>query len=181
MLCDFCKKNEATIYLEQLNAQGQKKKINICTECAIARGIGPDPQSLGQVVNLFNELSETAKKLAEINNRLCPVCGRKLGEIKRTGKVGCPECYAVFKNEIRFFLNKNGAKELYKGTMPARLSSFHSVLTDRIALQNKLNFAVEHEDYEKAAMYRDYLKALEKNPISSGESFSNESFSSEES
>ena len=50
--------------------------------------------------------------------------------------------------------------------MPARLASFHSVLNDRIALQNKLNDAVAHEDYEKAAMYRDYLHALEKHPVS---------------
>ena len=49
--------------------------------------------------------------------------------------------------------------------MPHRLASVHSVLTDRIMLQNKLNAAVEREDYEKAAMYRDYLKALEKNPV----------------
>ena len=50
--------------------------------------------------------------------------------------------------------------------MPQRLSTFRSVLTDRIMLQNKLNAAVEDENYEKAAMYRDYLKALEKKAVS---------------
>ena len=40
------------------------------------------------------------------------------------------------------------------------------MLTDRIMLQNKLNAAVEDENYEKAAMYRDYLKALEKKAVS---------------
>ena len=39
-----------------------------------------------------------------------------------------------------------------------------------MALQDKLNDAVAKEDYEKAAMYRDYLRALEKNAVSgSGE------------
>ncbi len=172
MLCDFCKKNEAAIYLEQMNSDGKKKKINICIECAMARGIGLDASNIGNSIgSLFKELAETSKKVAEINSRLCPVCGMQLGEIKKSGKVGCPECYAIFKNEIRFFLEKNGAKELYKGTMPTRLPSVHSVLTDRIALQNKMNAAVEQEEYEKAAMYRDYLKALEKNSVSSGEDF----------
>ena len=41
-----------------------------------------------------------------------------------------------------------------------------SVLNDRVILQNKLNIAIQKEDYEKAAMYRDYLKALEKNAVS---------------
>jgi protein arginine kinase activator len=36
-------------------------------------------------------------------------------------------------------------------------------------MKNKLNDAVASEDYEKAAMYRDYLHALEKSPVSGGD------------
>ena len=53
--------------------------------------------------------------------------------------------------------------------MPNRLSTFRSVLTDRIALQAKLEESIKNEDYEKAAIYRDYLKALEKSPVAGGE------------
>ena len=52
--------------------------------------------------------------------------------------------------------------------MPQRLSSVHSVLNDRMILQNKLDAAVASEDYEKAAMYRDYLKALENEAVADG-------------
>jgi protein arginine kinase activator len=62
-------------------------------------------------------------------------------------------------------MEKNGIKEIFKGKMPVRLSSVRSVLNDRVILQNKLNVAVEKEDYEKAAIYRDCLKALEKNAV----------------
>lgn len=65
-------------------------------------------------------------------------------------------------------LENNGVKDVFKGTMPARLSTIHSVLNDRVILQNKLNDALSREDYEKAAMYRDYLKALEKQSVSDG-------------
>ena len=99
-------------------------------------------------------------------NKLCPVCGTSLKEITRNGKTGCPECYAIFKNDVRHFLETNGIKEIFKGSMPARLSSVRSVLNDRVVLQNKLNIAIQKEDYEKAAMYRDYLKALEKSAVS---------------
>ena len=49
--------------------------------------------------------------------------------------------------------------------MPKRLDTFRSVLTDRIALQGKLEESLKNEDYEKAAVYRDYLRALEKSPV----------------
>ncbi|MEE1181193.1 MAG: UvrB/UvrC motif-containing protein [Treponema sp.] len=169
MICDFCHEREAVIFMEQMTGLGLRRKINICLECAIDRGISPDPKSIeSSIGNLFKELSEVSKKITERENRVCPVCGTKLGDIKKTGKTGCPECYAIFKNEIRQALENNGVKDVFKGTMPARLSTIHSVLNDRVILQNKLNDALEREDYEKAAMYRDYLKALESHAVSDG-------------
>lgn len=49
--------------------------------------------------------------------------------------------------------------------MPNYVKGFRSVLTDRILLQSKLEESIEKEDYEKAAVYRDYLKALEKTSV----------------
>lgn len=166
MVCDFCHENEAVIFIEQVSSSGQKRKIGMCMECAIARGISSDPKSIeSSIGNLFNEITANVKKLEKENNRLCPVCGTSLAEIKKTGFTGCPECYAIFKDEIQKILLTKGISGNYTGSMPSRLASFKSVLNDRIALQNKLNDAVQKEDYEKAAMYRDYLHALEKNPV----------------
>lgn len=168
MICDFCHEREAVIFMEQMNG-GQKRKINICFECAMERGISSDPKSIeSSIGNLFKELSEASKKIAEKENRICPVCGTSLGSIRKSGKAGCPECYEIFKNDVRQMLEANGIKDVFKGTMPARLSSIHSVLNDRVILQNKLNDALKREDYERAAMYRDYLKALEKDAVSDG-------------
>lgn len=167
MVCDFCHEREAVIFVEQVNNNGQKRKISMCMECAIARGISDDPKKIeSSIGDLFNELTATAKKIELENNRMCPVCGTSLADIKRFGYTGCPECYAIFKGSIQSYLVDKGIGGTYTGSMPARLASFHSVLNDRIALQNKLNDAVAHEDFEKAAMYRDYLHALEKHPVS---------------
>ncbi|MCI7577857.1 MAG: UvrB/UvrC motif-containing protein [Spirochaetia bacterium] len=169
MICDFCHEREAVIFMEQMTGIGQRRKINICLECAMERGISPDPKNIeSSIGNLFKELTDVSKKISEKENRICPVCGTSLGEIRKTGKAGCPECYAIFKNDIRQMLENNGVKDVFKGTMPARLSTIHSVLNDRVILQNKLNDALSREDYEKAAMYRDYLKALEKQSVSDG-------------
>ncbi|MBP5251944.1 MAG: UvrB/UvrC motif-containing protein [Treponema sp.] len=169
MICDFCHEREAAIFLEQTTFDGTKRKINICMDCALERGITAGSSSIEQSIgNLFKELAQAAKKINEINSKMCPVCGTNLGSIKKTLKTGCPECYAIFKDEIKTILASKKFDAPYTGTMPSRLANIHSVLNDRIALQNKLNAAIENEDYEKAAMYRDFLRALSRSPVSSG-------------
>ncbi len=178
MVCDFCHEKEAVIFLEQTNRDGQRRKINICFACAIERGISPNgarssaafAKSIeSSIGNLFKELADASKRIADKENKCCPVCGTSLFEIKKKGNTGCPECYSIFKNDIRHLLESNGINEVFKGSMPQRLLTVRSVLNDRAALQSKLNSALEREDYEKAAMYRDYLKALEKSAVSEGD------------
>ena len=169
MICDFCHEREAVIFMEQTTSDGSRRKIHICTDCALERGITSDSRSIEQSIgNLFKELARAAKRIDEMNSKMCPVCGTNLGSIKKTLKTGCPECYAIFKDEIKNLMSQKGLNGSYTGSMPSRLANIRSVLNDRIALQNKLNAAVQNEDYEKAAMYRDYLRALEKTAVSSG-------------
>ena len=166
MVCDFCREREAVIFLEQVSGGGQKRKLNMCMECAMERGISSDPRSIeASLGNLFREFAQVSKMIALDNSRMCPVCGTSIGEIRKTGLVGCPECYAIFKSDVRKFMEGRGIRGQYSGTMPERLATVHSVLNDRMILQNKMEAAAAEENYEKAAMYRDYLKALEKTAV----------------
>lgn len=171
MVCDFCHEREAVIFLEQVSGDGSKRKICMCKECAIERGVSSDPKNIeSSIGSLFSELAEITKRLKADAERLCPVCGTSVGKLRKTFLAGCPECYAIFKADVQKLLGSKNISGNYSGTMPARLASFKSVLNDRIILQNKLDMAVKNEDYEKAAMYRDYLRALEKNAVApSGE------------
>ncbi len=49
----------------------------------------------------------------------------------------------------------------YQGSLPKRLKDYQSLLVDKMTIKIKLEEAVAAEDYEKAAFYRDYLKAME--------------------
>lgn len=161
MICDFCKKNDAVVFIE-LSGNEQKKHINLCRFCAQKAGITGDPKSVSSIIS---ELTKLSRHFSETDKKACPVCGTKLALIKQTRRAGCPECYSIFKAEIREMLKKGGIRGTYSGKMPLRLSTFRSVLTDRIALQGKLEESLKKEDYEKAAVYRDYLRALEKSPV----------------
>jgi len=170
MICDLCNENEAVLYIEQANGN-TKRKLNLCIECARRYGVSPDSKTIGKsLAALFNAFSDIGnRKVSEDDKKLCPVCGTSLSTIRNSKHAGCPECYSIFKEDIAPIFKNIGVVSSYTGSMPKRLKNFRSVLTDRIVIQAKLEESLKHEDYEKAAMYRDYLKALEKTPVAGGD------------
>lgn len=169
MVCDLCKKNDAVIFLEAIGKSG-KRKINLCPQCAMARGIQTpvSSQNSENLAAVFKEIEEK-EELSDTNSKkLCPICGRSLYLILKNGTAGCPECYEIFKSDIQKSLKERGVSGVYTGSMPKRLVSFRNSLTDRADLQAKLDEAVKNENYEKAAVYRDFLKALERGSVSDG-------------
>lgn len=168
MLCDLCGSRKAVIFVQQVTASG-KKEIHICEQCAAEQGVDSSSENIG--INLQNLVNGFAPE-----RKVCSVCGRSIDDIRKTGNVGCPECYAAFQSEIRSLLQKSGAEFPYTGSMPKKLAYFRSILTDRIAIQTKLQASIENEDYEKAAKYRDFLRALETPAVTGADDFSAEAF-----
>ncbi|MGP1457706.1 MAG: UvrB/UvrC motif-containing protein [Treponema sp.] len=166
MQCDLCHNEEAVIFIEQVGPNGTRK-VNLCLKCASERGIA-SPNAAPQKINIdaiFKEIDEKIRSADPDARRLCPVCGKNLALIKKSLAAGCPECYEVFKDEIKTVMSAHGMAGLYTGSLPKRLAGFRNALTDRNDLQTKLDEAVRAENYEKAAVYRDYLRALEKGSV----------------
>jgi Uncharacterized protein with conserved CXXC pairs len=166
MQCDLCHNEEAVIFIEQVGPH-ETRKVNLCLKCASERGIA-SPNTPPQKINIdaiFKEIEEKILASDPDAKRVCPVCGKSLALIKNSLCAGCPECYEVFKNEIKSAMNAHGMTGLYSGSFPKRLAGFRNALTDRNDLQAKLDRAVREENYEKAAVYRDYLRALEKGSV----------------
>ena len=92
--------------------------------------------------------------------KCCSVCGCTYDQIVKKKKIGCSECYYTFAEEFRNTLENYGISAGYKGSLPKRLKGYRSSLVDRMTMQIKLEEAIAAEEYEKAALYRDYLKVL---------------------
>jgi len=97
---------------------------------------------------------------------VCPVCGSTFKDIVKNQLIGCPECYYVFQEEIRRNYKSFGIKQPYQGSLPKHVKGFDSALVTRVEVQLKLDEAVEREEYEKAAFYRDYLKVIDSKYVS---------------
>lgn len=166
MVCDLCRKRKAVFYIEQVSKMG-RRTVNVCMQCAVEKGISTNSSpSKNSLSDIFNEINTSAHNASQSADRCCPVCGCSFSEIKKTGKVGCPECYAIFAEDIIKLMKSHGIKGPYTGTLPRRIAGFRSRLTDRMDIRTKLEESLKNEDYEKAAVYRDYLKALENTAVS---------------
>lgn len=172
MICDICKSNESAIFLQR-NYGIRTKKYYICQNCAEKLGISADSENVSQAFSIIegviNKRNNTANfKFSSLPNltKICPVCSSSFDEIFSQGKIGCAECYHTFEDE---FIKRYNITSEYSGNLPKRLKGYRSTLTDRVDIRMKLERAIQNEEYEKAALYRDYLKVLEKKQNVNGE------------
>ncbi len=152
------------MFLTQI-VNGQVSELALCESCAREKGLF-DPQSLtfaekffpeefkNRVDKLVRELTQnesTAPAPATPLDMLakCPVCGFTVEDYRRTGHLGCPDCYTVFAHEL------NPTAE------PAESADAEeSPAITRARLQQELQKAIEQEDYERAAELRDQINLL---------------------
>ncbi len=164
MLCENCKKNNATTYFKR-NINGNIQEVYLCSECAAKLDMG------GMSSSLFDFLMPNQFRLrAEREQKKCG-CGTTFYNISKSGKVGCPDCYETFKNELAAVLKKiNGAKT-HTGRGPERFKTakVEPQKTEKVenaeenketTLRKQLEAAIKCENFEEAAKIRDQIKAL---------------------
>lgn len=167
MVCDICGVRDAMMVVQQVSNSG-KKEIHICLQCASQRGLSAHNGRIEMsLAGLFESIAKAQKKQV-----VCPVCGAGSENLMRKQQLGCPECYNMFSQEIKNILTQHGVTGTYTGSMPDRLANSNSVLVNRMQLKEKLEQSVAQEEYEKAAMYRDRLKMLDKIAVGAEEAAS---------
>ena len=138
---------------------GQMKKIDLCEECAKEKGV-TDPQGFA-LADLLLGLGASSEMDSAGPELECPTCGFTQADFKKTGRLGCSTCYAVFSQPLEGML-----KQMHKGTqhigkVPKALRAQLDITKQRDQLNEQLQKAIEMENYEEAARLRDHLKELE--------------------
>lgn len=161
MKCDLCDK-EAVVHLTQV-VNGEKKEVHLCEEHAIAQGI--DINSPISITDILMGLSGSQKDISSELSLACPRCGMARDEFRKTGRLGCPDCYKTFMAELTMAIKAMHHSGQHIGKIPAR-EGFQTKVKSKIArLQKELESAVAREDFEKAARLRDQIKKCrEENP-----------------
>lgn len=174
MICGICKSNTATIHYKT-NLNGKQTELYLCPECAKKHGIGKktvfEPIDVidgffgksaddifgGLFAGMMNDGSEKS-----INEpAVCKVCGMRFSEFLHGGKIGCAECYNAFSSSLNSTVKRIHGHASHCGKVPEGRKNAMSEKKKLEELRAKLNEAIEKQEYEMAAKYRDEIREIE--------------------
>ncbi|MBQ9795661.1 MAG: UvrB/UvrC motif-containing protein [Clostridia bacterium] len=159
MKCDKC--GAPSVYHSTYIVNGVSQSTNLCRDCAIKEGVFTN-QKTGLFDDLFSSFSDLLG-FEQIDNIVCPVCKTTLKEFKTTSKLGCPNCYEIFKDEISNILNRIAPSNKHsQDTIKFKPVKTKLTKEEKIAeLREEMKQAVSEERYEDAAKIKKQITKLE--------------------
>ena len=160
MLCDVCKKRNASIHYTKI-INGKIEEKHLCETCAF------DNQDFDfdkpfSIHKLFSGLFENAKTESDkkVNDITCSNCGLTFSTFQKTGKLGCSKCYDEFSEYIRPIISGIHGHNHHRGKTPNRINPDILLKKEVDELAQKLEEAVKKEEFEQAAVLRDEIKRV---------------------
>lgn len=172
MICDACKKNEATIHITKI-INGVKHEMNLCAECAGKNeefNIVPDmdmmsPFSFQNILSgLMDYVNITSKNNKSVE-LVCKNCGANYREFKEKGLLGCSQCYENFKPTIMSVIKGVQSNVEHVGKIPRKSGRDLFQRKRMVKLKEELQKAIAIEEYERAAELRDEIRKIEKDKL----------------
>jgi protein arginine kinase activator len=157
--CQHCKK-PATIHLTQI-VNGVLNKLDMCDSCPHAKEVD-DPTGFSLADVLLGLGASQQMQQSVDKGETCPACGFTLNDFRKTGRLGCSQCYEIFAEGLVPILKDMHKNIQHKGKQPHRILEKTKYETRIRELRAQLQKAIENEQYEEAATYRDHIMQLEK-------------------
>jgi protein arginine kinase activator len=136
--------------------------MHLCEDCAKDKSLQME-QQFG-LADLLAGLSDFGKqiKTSEKTTVTCDNCGLSYDDFRKMGRLGCSRCYDSFKVPLSTLLKKIHGANKHLGKVPVKMSVQVQKAVDDIGLlQEKMQNAIESENFEEAAKLRDKIKEVE--------------------
>jgi len=160
MNCQICNKNEATIHLTEIT-NGLRTEMHICERCAASQQISIKSQvSVNELLtNLLASQPSDDELLGPSGQKAsCPCCGFTLSHFTKEAVLGCPYDYEVFEKAFLPLIKKaHDGRTIHCGKVPSRTPPDAKKQIELLNMRQKLNEAIQSEDYEAAAKLRDKI------------------------
>ncbi len=166
MLCDICAKNPATVHLTEI-VDEQMNELHLCEECARTKSAAMESQfGLSDLLAGMADFGKPSDREKEIISAKCPSCGLTYADFKKIGRLGCAECYNVFRKYLAPLLKRIHGSNQHIGKAPAQTEAISTARVskkkiDLQELKNQLLEAIKKEAFEEAARLRDAIKVIE--------------------
>ncbi len=178
MLCQMCSKKEATFHYKS-NENGHISEKHLCRECAHKEGymskeLFSDFDNFGMLEDFFDTTAEgmlggffknimdtpSQKTLKAVS--VCPTCGMRFSDFLKQGRLGCTQCYSTFSSSLEPTIKRIHGNIRHNGKFPDGRHEKLEKESKLNSLREKLKTAIEAQEYEDAAKYRDEIRELEK-------------------
>ncbi len=165
MVCNVCKQAEAKVHLTQI-VDGVTKKVDLCEACSKAKGVDdPTGFALADLLLGLGAAQEAPPVAAEDSPQIvCPQCGFSHADFKKSGRLGCAECYQTFAEGLESLLKPMHKGTRHVGKVPRAMKQNRDMAVQLKALHQKLDKAIADENFEEAAVLRDEIKMAKQNP-----------------
>ena len=163
MMCDECGIRPANIHLTTIVGSERQEK-NLCSAC-VAKYQKTFPKlDLGNLAGILGGLLDPAKRIdSEEDAKIeltCRKCGMTYREFKKGDQLGCPECYAAFRQPLEKALGRMHGNTQHAGKVPDGVSGSIALKLSIEKARKELAVAIGAERYEQAAELRDKIRML---------------------
>ena len=163
MLCENCGDADAVVHLTRVKNDAMTK-VHLCQNCAAETGVQADtPPVASPLADFLAQMGQGAPG-AEVEQagEPCGFCGLTLAGFRESGRLGCPHCYTTFDSHLRGLLRRVHGGTQHVGKVYLMPEPSEGEVARRLErLREKLNRAVECEDFERAAAIRDQINSVE--------------------
>jgi protein arginine kinase activator len=162
--CDMCAKAASIFYTQIIN--GQVQKVNLCEECSKKKEGVTDPTGfalaellLGMTENKSPTATSPSADATDTESLICDSCGFSQADFKKTGRLGCSQCYELLRSDICAVLKNIHRGDRHVGKVPSR--HYREQMADQVThLQDEMQRAINEERFEEAARLRDEISRL---------------------
>lgn len=144
LICQHCKKRPATVnFVETVG--GEMVALHLCDRCYKYKYGEFEKVTENAIINgLFGPSAPAVQKV-------CKVCGMRFEDYERTGLLGCPSCYDVFKEQLMPSIAGIQGKTCHVGKPGGDHSGEHDLRLKLKMLQEQLESAITAGDYRAAS------------------------------
>lgn len=171
MICESCGANEASVHMMMI-VNGEKTEKNLCAICASSQdsimGISPFSVQQWMAGILNNGQAQKTLPIQQQKDLVCSNCGMKYNAFKKTGKLGCHQCYKDFSDVLAPLIKHIHGGHMHQGSMPANANSNIQLKRDLMHMKDELVEAIRSENFEQAAHLRDQIRTIENETIKEG-------------
>lgn len=155
--CEACGQERATVHVTVLTGEKPVQK-HLCEECYHDN----NSERALSASDIFTQLiGVLAPELQKAEKTQCPECGMNYLEFRQNLIFGCPQDYAVFSAPLEELLESIHGARRHVGRVPVGRAQRKAGGSRLKLLKQKLEEAVQREDFETAVRMRDEIARLE--------------------